>query len=390
MFDFLKEKISSISSIFSKKEARPVAGEAAAQGTLAVPEPIQEPIIKQDKVAAEERQEKAEVAVEEKQDAPKAPNPAAAMQGTLPVPHGEGEKRKIAPKLGIVDHIRGTLTGKVVLEKAHVEEMLESMEMALLEADVAFEVAEQIKESMRKELEGKEVPKGSLDFFVKDSIRKALLAMMMDAPDLPEQIRASGKKPYVILLFGLNGSGKTTTLAKLARLLKESGLSVIAVAADTFRAASIEQLMHHGEKGGFEIVKAGYGSDPTAVIFDGVKHAQANGVDVVIADTAGRQNVNRNLMKELQKMSRVIKPDLSLFIGESISGNALYDAVREYREAVEINGVILTKLDLDAKGGSVISVSKALGVPIYYITYGQGYGQMEKFSKESMARRLFE
>jgi len=262
--------------------------------------------------------------------------------------------------------------------------------MALLEADVALEVADHIKENMEKEMQGKSVYKNELDSFIKNSIRDSLEEIMVDAPDLISDIKGSGKKPYIIVLFGLNGSGKTTTLAKLAHMLKKNNLSVIAVAADTFRAASIEQLAHHGEKVGFEVIKANYGSDPTAVTFDGVKHAQAKGIDVVIVDTAGRQNINKNLMKELEKMMRVINPDLRLFIGEAISGNALYEAVREYEGSVGIQGVILTKMDLDAKGGTAISVSKALNVPIYFMTYGQKYEDIEVFRKEKIIDAVFE
>jgi fused signal recognition particle receptor len=386
MLDFLREKINSVASIFSKKaeeklpEAAPEREKPAeeTQGHETIKPPIGE--MPDLPAEAQPKKENAQSIAAMEQPRQSMPEIHEAAKGT---------EQRMAPNIGIVGELKGRITGKVTLDSRYVDEAMDSLEMSMLEADVAFEVAEQIKERFRKDLEGREVPMASIGTFIKDSIRDSLGSMMLDPPDLAETIKGTGKRPYVILLFGLNGSGKTTTLAKLAFMLKNSGLSVIAVAADTFRAASIEQLMHHGEKVGFEVVKSGYGADPTAVTFDGVKHAQAKGIDVVLVDTAGRQNANKNLMKELQKMSRVIKPDLSLFIGESISGNALYDAVREYNEAASIQGVILTKLDLDAKGGSVISVSKALGVPIYYLAYGQRYDEMEKFSKEKILKRLF-
>jgi fused signal recognition particle receptor len=372
MLDFLKEKINAVASLFSKKAEQELKPEAVKEQPKAE-------IIKAEQPKTELQKAKVQTAEQPRQGMPEIHSAAKT----------EEPKGRMAPGLGIVEEIKGRITGKVTLDARYVDEAMEGLEMSMLEADVAFEVAEQIKEKFRQDLEGREVPRSSIGTFIKDSIRDSLGTMMLDPPDLVETIKASGKKPFVILLFGLNGSGKTTTLAKLAFMMKKSGLKVIAVAADTFRAASIEQLSHHGDKVGFEVVKSGYGADPTAVTFDGVKHAQANNIDVVLVDTAGRQNVNKNLMKELQKMSRVIKPDLSLFIGESISGNAIYEAVKEYREAVEIQGVILTKLDLDAKGGSVISVSKALGVPIYYLAYGQGYEEIERFSKEKILKRLF-
>lgn len=379
MLDFLKEKINSVASIFSKKaEEKLPEAEARQEHETAKPPAEETPT---PTVQAQPEKENASIATIEQ--------PKQAMPEIHEAAKATDTKQKMAPGLGIVGALKGRITGKVTLDSKYVDEAMDGLEMSMLEADVAFEVAEQIKERFRNDLTGKEVPMSSIGTFIKDSIKDSLGSMMLDPPDLAETIKATGKKPYVILIFGLNGSGKTTTLAKLAFMLKKNGLSVIAVAADTFRAASIEQLMHHGDKVGFEVVKSGYGADPTAVTFDGVKHAQAKGIDVVLVDTAGRQNVNKNLMKELQKMSRVIKPDLSLFIGESISGNAIYDAVREYNDAVSIQGVILTKLDLDAKGGSVISVSKALGVPIYYLAYGQRYDEMEKFSKDKILKRLF-
>jgi fused signal recognition particle receptor len=372
MLDFLKEKINAVASLFSKKAEQELKPEHIAKKEE--PEPIKE---------APNIEHKAKEPTITKE------MPKRGMPKMHEAAKAQDQKARSAPRLGIVDEIKGRITGKVVLDRKYVDEAMEGLELSLLEADVAFEVAEQIKERFKKDLEGKEVERNSIGKFIRESMKDSLGNIMIDPPDLVQMIKSSQKKPYVILLFGLNGSGKTTTLAKIAFMLKKNKMNVIAVAADTFRAASIEQLMHHGDKVGFEVIKSGYGADPTAVTFDGVKHAQANNVDVVLVDTAGRQNLNKNLMKELQKMSRVIKPDLSLFIGESISGNAIYEAVKEYNEAVSIQGIILTKLDLDSKGGSVISVSKALGVPIYYLAYGQGYEEMEKFSKQKILERLF-
>jgi fused signal recognition particle receptor len=422
MFDFLKKKINEIGSLFSNnakiEEAKPAEPKiieeqkpeiVEAPKEIIVEKPIEikeirkeekKIIIKEaapetkketkiiEKPNQKEIQKKAEI-IEEKEPT-EIESKEIIAKAEPKIIEKPKEERKIAANLDIVKHITGTITGKVVLDKRYIDDTLENLEIALLEADVALEVADHIKQKMEKEMQGKSVYKNELDSFIKNSIRDSLEEIMVDAPDMISEIKESGKKPYIIVLFGLNGSGKTTTLAKLAHMLMKQNLSVVAVAADTFRAASIEQLSHHGDKVGFEVIKANYGSDPTAVTFDGVKHAQAKGIDVVIVDTAGRQNINKNLMKELEKMMRVINPDLKLFIGESISGNALYDAVREYEGSVGIQGVILTKMDLDAKGGTAISVSKALNVPIYFMTYGQKYDEIEVFNKQKIIDAVFE
>ncbi|MCX6773467.1 MAG: signal recognition particle-docking protein FtsY [Candidatus Micrarchaeota archaeon] len=405
MFDFLKKKINEIGSLFSSNakaedEKKPIEEKIIEKPEIIdeqkreIIEAPKEAIIEKPVEIKEIRKEEKKIIVKETPEA-KGEEPKIIIKEAPKIKEAKfveapREERKIAANLDIVKHITGTITGKVVLDKKYIDETLENLEMALLESDVALEVADHIKENMEKEMQGKSVYKNELDSFIKNSIRDSLEEIMVDAPDLISEIKKSGKKPYIIVLFGLNGSGKTTTLAKLAHMLKKNNLSVIAVAADTFRAASIEQLAHHGEKVGFEVIKANYGSDPTAVTFDGVKHAQAKGIDVVIVDTAGRQNINKNLMKEREKMMRVINPDLRLFIGEAISGNALYDAVREYEDSVGIQGVILTKMDLDAKGGTAISVSKALNVPIYFMTYGQKYDDIEVFKKEKIIDAVFE
>ncbi len=196
------------------------------------------------------------------------------------------------------------------------------------------------------------------------------------------------RKPFKILFVGPNGAGKTTTMAKIANAFMKEGKSVVFAACDTFRAAAIEQLEVHAQRLGVKVIKNQYGSDPASVAFDAVKHAQSNGVDIVLIDSSGRQDTNANLIAELKKMERVVKPDAKIYIGESLAGNAVIAQVNAFKEAIGIDGVILTKLDCDPKGGSAISITKATGVPIIFVGTGQKYEDIRKFMPEEIADEM--
>ncbi len=300
------------------------------------------------------------------------------------------KKKKAKVKLGLKKSIEGLIKGKIKIEEKDIEDLLEELELTLIQGDVAFEVAESIKESIKSSLIGKEVKKDEVEKIIKESIAKIVKESMGEPFSLIDLIKKSNKKPFVIAIFGTNGSGKTTTIAKLVKMLKNNNLSVVVAAADTFRAASIEQLEEHAKKLGFKIIKRNYGADPTSVAYDAVEHAKSKHIDVVIIDTAGRQDLNINLMKELEKIVRVIKPDIKLFVGESIAGSALYGQVKNYNKVIGIDGIILTKFDLDPKGGTVISAYKASGVPVIYLGIGQGYDDLISFNKEEIVKRLVE
>ncbi|MBR9703298.1 signal recognition particle-docking protein FtsY, partial [Candidatus Woesearchaeota archaeon] len=188
--------------------------------------------------------------------------------------------------------------------------------------------------------------------------------------------------------IGVNGSGKTTTLAKIANLLQEEDMRVIMAASDTFRAAAIDQLQEHADNLGVKLITQGYGADPAAVAFDAIKHAKAKFADVVMIDTAGRLHSNTNLMAELEKVIRVAKPDLKIFIGESITGNDCIEQAKEFDRLVGIDAIILSKADVDEKGGAAISVSYVTGKPILYLGTGQSYGDLTPFDKEKIIRSL--
>jgi len=205
---------------------------------------------------------------------------------------------------------------------------------------------------------------------------------------LIEEIENKKEKPYIIAFFGINGSGKTTTIAKLASMLKEMKISCVLAASDTFRAASIEQLQHNADKIGVKLIKHGYGSDPAAVAFDAIKHAKAKNIDVVLIDTAGRMHSNQNLIDELKKITRVTKPDLKIFVGESIAGNDCVEQAKTFNDAVGIDGIILAKADIDEKGGAAVSVSYVTKKPILYLGTGQKYGDLEPFNKEKIMNSI--
>lgn len=263
----------------------------------------------------------------------------------------------------------------------------ENLELILLENNVSLKAIDQIKENLEKELIGKEIKKDDLEQEIKSALKSSIENLFVESFDLIEKIRNS-EKPFVILFVGINGSGKTTTIAKLAYLLEKHKLKVVLAAADTFRAASIEQLSLHADKLKVPIIKHEYGSDPASVGFDAIKHAQSHNLDVVLIDTAGRMHTKENLIKEMEKICRVTKPDLKLFIGESITGNDATEQAEKFNEAIQIDGIILSKADVDEKGGTAISVSKVTGKPILYLGVGQRMEDLKEFKKEEIIKSL--
>jgi fused signal recognition particle receptor len=195
-------------------------------------------------------------------------------------------------------------------------------------------------------------------------------------------------EPFIIAFVGVNGSGKTTTIAKMSKYFQDHNLKTVLVAADTFRAAAIQQLEEHANKLGVKIIKQDYGSDPAAVAFDGIAYAKAKNIDVVLIDTAGRLHSNTNLMDEMKKIMRVAKPDVKIFIGESITGNDCVEQAQQFDSAVNIDGIVLSKVDVDEKGGAAISVSYVTGKPILFFGNGQTYESLQPFDKDAVLRNL--
>jgi fused signal recognition particle receptor len=246
-------------------------------------------------------------------------------------------------------------------------------------------------EALREKLVGAKIGKGELHSFVSRSIRETLIEILSNEKKftIPERLEGA-EKPLKIMFLGINGAGKTTTIAKVGKLLLNDKRKVVFAAADTFRAAAIEQMGVHAERLGVKVIKREYGSDPTSVAFDAVNYARAHGIDAVLIDTAGRQDTNISLMNEMKKMNRVIQPDIKVYIGESIAGNAIIEQISAFNREIGVDAVILTKLDCDPKGGTMLSISKATGIPIAYVGIGQAYDDLEEFDPRKIVERIVE
>ena len=276
-------------------------------------------------------------------------------------------------------------TKKISAEK--FEELLWELELALLENNVSVEVIEKIKEDLKKELVDKPLPR-DVPKKIEETLKQTLTEILsFEKIDLLEQARRK-EKPLVIAFFGINGTGKTTSIAKLAHYFQKNKLSVVLAACDTFRAAAIQQLEEHADKLGVKIIKHDYGADAAAVAFDAIKYAEKNRIKVVLLDTAGRLHSNTNLMQELEKIIRVAKPDLKIFVGESITGNDCIEQAKQFNDVVEIDGAILTKADVDEKGGAPLSISYTIKKPILFLGMGQKYEDLEEFDAKIILKRL--
>lgn len=276
-------------------------------------------------------------------------------------------------------------TKKISAEK--FEELFWDLELALLENNVSVEVIEKIKEDLKKELVDKPLPRDVLAK-IEETLKRTLTEILsFEKVDLVELAKQKDK-PLVIAFFGINGTGKTTSIAKLAHYFQKHKMSVVLAACDTFRAAAIQQLEEHADKLGVKIIKHDYGADAAAVAFDAVKYAEKNKVKVVLLDTAGRLHSNTNLMQELEKIIRVAKPDLKIFVGESITGNDCIEQAKQFNDLVEMDGAILTKADVDEKGGAPLSISYTIKKPILFLGMGQKYEDLEEFDAEVILKRL--
>jgi fused signal recognition particle receptor len=290
---------------------------------------------------------------------------------------------------GLGQRARSLARGKIVLDADDLDAPLQEFELALLGADVAMEAAEAITDGVRERLEGETrgVTTGT-GSVVESAIREALVDVLaVDAPSFEDQLRAVDP-PVVIVFTGVNGVGKTTSIAKLARYLEERGFSSVLANGDTYRAGAAEQLGEHAEALGRPYVAHEDGGDPAAVCYDAVEYAEANGVDVVLADTAGRLHTSDDLMAQLEKIDRVVDPDLTIFVDEAVAGQDAVERAREFDAAAEIDGAILTKADADASGGAAVSIAHVTGTPIHFLGTGQGYDDLEPFDPEAFVDDL--
>ncbi len=289
------------------------------------------------------------------------------------------------PKKSFFGRIKEFVTTKTISAEKF-EELFWDLELALLENNVSVEVIEKIKENLKNELVDKPLPR-DVSAKIEETLKETLTEILtFESVNLSDRIKK--KKPYIIAFFGINGSGKTTSIAKLTYYLQQKGFSVVLAAADTFRAAAIDQLEEHANKLKVKMIKHAYGSDAAAVAFDAIKYAEKNKIDVVLIDTAGRLHSNTNLMAELEKIIRINKPDLKVFIGESITGNDCIEQARKFNELVELDGSILTKADVDEKGGAPLSIAYTIKKPILFLGTGQKYSDFEEFDPETILGKL--
>ena len=279
--------------------------------------------------------------------------------------------------------------GAVVQEK-HLENVMWELELALLESDVAMEVVEALKAKLQQRLVGLRVAsRGEIAPTIEKALKASLIELLsLETFDL-QRLLVQDDGPLVVAFVGVNGTGKTTAIARLAHWLQARGRSVVLAAADTFRAGAIEQLEVHANKLGCKFIAHQAGGDPAAVAFDAIAHARAKHRDVVLIDTAGRMQTNTNLMDEMAKIQRVAKPNLIMFVGDALAGNDAVEQARQFHATVGIDAVILTKLDVDAKGGAALSIASAIGRPIAFVGIGQDYEDLMPFDAAWVVERIF-
>ena len=320
----------------------------------------------------EKKEEKVEEKVEEKPE----------------VTPEEGEKEEAEEeKSGMFSFV----TKKTISEK-DIEDILFELEMSLLESDVAMEVAEKIINSVKEDLVGRKIRRRSdVAEFTREALKKAISEILgietRDLKEMADNARKSGE-PLKIMFVGINGTGKTTTIAKVATYFINDGYTPVIAAADTFRAGAIEQISYHAENIGVKIIKHKKGADPAAVAYDAVEHAKAKGKEIVLIDTAGRMQTNVNLMDEMKKIKRVVKPDLIIYVGDALTGNDAVEQASKFDEAVGIDGIVLTKADADAKGGAALSIGYVINKPILFLGVGQSYEDIMEFKPEWMVDQV--
>lgn len=327
---------------------------------------------------------------------------AAEEQAESPVPQGTPAKEAPVPDVAqepVSPGTKPTFVEKVkvlirdrelIVSEKDVADALDELEMTLLESDVALPATDAIISLVRKGLVGKRRKIGeSVDHLVVSALKAALLDVLGNGFDLTTYIR-DHPKPVKILFTGVNGTGKTTTVAKIGSFLKKQGLTVVIGAGDTYRAGAIEQISVHAERIGIKVIQHQEGADPSAVLFDTVQYANSHKIDVVLADTAGRFHNKANLMSQLEKIKRVMKPDLVVYVDEAVAGNDAVTRAFEFDKTIGADAVVLTKADMDSRGGAAISIAHTIGKPLMFLGVGQSYDDIIPFEPAKVVDELLD
>ncbi len=284
--------------------------------------------------------------------------------------------------------------GERELKKQDVDFAISDLEFALMDADVAVEAVELIKSNLRESMVGTSIEKKHMGEHIRKGLAGTVLKMFENTgtEDLVANIekkRDESAGPYLVLFVGINGTGKTTTLSKVAYMLKKKKISIVIAASDTFRAGAIEQVREHANRLGIKLVAQNYGSDPAAVARDAVLYAKSHNVDCVLIDTAGRMQTNQNLMAQIEKITNVVKPDFKIFVGDSLAGNDTISQAREFYKYTNFDASILTKMDADSRGGAALSIVTVTSKPIMYIGVGQEHGDLAPFEMNAFVNSIF-
>ena len=382
MFNKLREKIKNWTKKLSEKSGKEAEEKEEPEKELEVPMKFNEGLKKYEP-DLEQLKEKAEK-LEEKERKEKKHKKEKIIIREEPEPEEEEETRNFFRK------IKEKIT-KVKVSEKDFSIYAEELETLLLENNVALEVADKMIKELKERVVGKEFLKKEVEGMIEEIFKDVIYEILIEPFNIADRIKIKNsekKEPYVILFCGINGSGKTTTIAKIAEHLKKNRISSVIAAADTFRAASIEQIKKHGDRIGVKVISHDYGTDPASVGFDAVKYAKKNFIECVLIDTAGRMHTAKNLLKEIEKISNVCKPDLKIFVGESITGNDAVEQVKNFNEAIGIDGIVLTKADIDEKGGTALSIGYITKKPILYLGTGQEYEAIEVFDRKKFTEKL--
>ena len=384
-----EERAGRFRSFFSrgkKDDAKEEAEEAAEEVEEAedeVPEEVEESVEEAEESVDEEADE--EVEVEEEAEEEKKSKRSFFRRGKKDKSDDEEKEEKSG---GFLSFIK-----EKSISEDDVEDILFELELGLLEADVAMDVSSVVVESVKNDLVGQKIKRSSdIEEYTYQALKNAV-AKIIDVEgksmtELLEEKVAQGE-PLVVMLVGINGTGKTTTIGKLSNYYIKKGYTPVIAASDTFRAGAIEQVQYHADNLGVKLIKHEKGSDPAAVAFDAVQHAKAKGKELVLIDTAGRMQTNTNLMDEMKKIRRVSKPDLVVFVGDALTGNDATEQARKFNEAIDIDGVILTKADADSKGGAALSVGYIIKKPILFLGMGQSYDDIKEYDADWMLEQIF-